>query len=170
MESEDAFFSHRLISFEVQYRLTHCPLVWTLSSLPEVLLLVLFRCNNAIIFFCSLPPLSPLPSSRWSLSPGGVTGDHSVTDGPWGAQSTVYSSFGVNASCLLLFPPHCTASPTFHQTPYSESTYLLYTSIQRGTRVKVYRWGKTHYLPRTLSFIHLLLFCTHAQACVQITD
>lgn len=93
-----------------------------------------FQCSHVIFLFLfvdRLPPSSPPLPCLWSRSPGGITGDHSVTDRPWGARSTVYNSFGVNASCLLQFPLHyCTSRfcPALVPTQYVHIYYtLLYT-------------------------------------------
>lgn len=79
------------------------------------------------LLFCGPPP--PFLPCLWSLW---STGDHSVTDRPWGARSAVYSSFGVNASCLLQFPPHyCTPRSCPVLVP-TQDVHIYYTEGEMG--------------------------------------
>jgi len=59
-----------------------------------------------VVMLSLLPPSSSPPSGLGLLV---VFSDHSVTDCPWGVRSTVYDSFGVDASSLLQFSTYpCT--------------------------------------------------------------
>lgn len=120
-------------------------------------------------YFCGifLRSSSPPLLSHCAHSPGGVTGDHSVTDLPWGARSTIYSSFGVNASCLLQFPPRCRPSllvPCIR--PHSRCAHLQHTVKQRvGVNAETAQFPFSPFLWVVCTFKQTYR-CTGAQAHV----
>ena len=90
---------------------------------------------NAVLGVIMLSPFcssSPPPPTHWSRSPSGATGDHSVTDRPRGARRTVYSSFGVSASCRLQYPPHCCTSQTCPALVPTREVHIYYKLLYRG--------------------------------------
>lgn len=93
------------------------------------------RCYQCrfVIFFC-LPSFYSDPlASLLSWSPD--TGDHSVTDRPWGVRSAFYSSFGVNASCLLQFPFRCCACCTLPAFIPTQVMHIYYAFLHKGYMV-----------------------------------